>query len=693
MKTTFYISPFGNDQNDGSLSKPWATLKGARDKIREFRNKNKDTETVEVIVKYGHYHLSEPVEFLPEDSDIIFRAEGKDKPIFDGSVELKGFREEKLPSGARVWTLDIPEVKSGRWYFKSLFVNGGRRPRARLPKFSPDAAGVKNLFRIGEIRFPEKRHLFDGDNMFKPQEGDFQNWASLPDAEIVILHYWIETRLGTPQYNPKTGWVTCPRRSVFNLYESFNPRYARYYIDNLKEALSDPGEWYLDRNEGRLYYIPKDNEKLEDTIIRAPKVKTFIRAWGSAYNHGHKPHDPYGVKSIENLHFSGLCFENSDWYAPTAEFLPHDRLHIEDVPIGGAPQAAIHVPATIEFQWAKDCSVNNCEIRNIGFTGIAFEKGCRDCSVTHSIIQEVGAGGIKVFGAELDGCASDRTGQIIISDNRITDIGRVFQQGNGILISNAFKCVVSHNEVARTCHTGISCGWSWGYRDTVSRDNIIEKNLIHDIGQTVLSDMGGIYLLGVQPGTVVRGNHIYNVSSADYGGWGIYPDEGSSHMLIEENYVHDIQGAPFRIHFSRELVVRNNVFARSREEGLIGIGRVEDHISASVFSNVLIGPAAGVYEGGYAGDVRNAFRSNSNLIWFPPDGKIPFSCHYDGTQKDAENIDMEAWLATGNDKSSIIADPKAIETKNNIQFPPDSPVFKIGFRQCSWADCGPRSQK
>ena len=222
----------------------------------------------------------------------------------------------------------------------------------RMPK------GVKNVFRIGEIRFPEKRKLFDGDHMFKPAPGDVQNWPSLPDAEVVLLHYWIETRLGTPRFDPDTGWLECARRSVFNLYESFNPKLARYYIDNLLEALTDPGEWYLERKSGRLIYLPLPGEKLADTEVVAPRVTAFIRVSGSAYNHDTVTTDPLGGQAVENLRFEGLTFRHGDWFHPQAQFLTHDRLRLEDRPLGSASQGAVNVPGVLEFRWARNCAVN-----------------------------------------------------------------------------------------------------------------------------------------------------------------------------------------------------------------------------------------------------------------------------------------------------------------------------------------------
>ncbi|MCU0772708.1 MAG: right-handed parallel beta-helix repeat-containing protein [Verrucomicrobia bacterium] len=695
---TFYAHPQGDDRNDGLSATPrrgrqgpWATLAGARDRLRELRATGRLTGPATVQLAGGTYPLAEPVEFSPADSHTTFAAAPRAKPVLDGGERLTGWRETEV-HGRRAWILDLPEVAAGRWYFRSLFVNGQRRPRARLPKFSPDAKGVNNVFRIGELRFPDQRKLFDGDHVFKPRSGDVENWPSLWDADVVLLHYWVETRLGAARFNPQTGWLRCARRSVFNLYESFNPKLARYYIDNLFEALTEPGEWYLDRELGRLYYLPLPGETISRTVIMAPRVTAFVRAAGEAFNHGATPPDPLGARPVVGLRFAGLAFCHGDWFAPVGEGLKHNRLRPTDVPMGGSPQAAMHVPAAIEFAWARDCAVEQCRVEHVGTYGVEFGPGCRDCRLTRSVLCDLGAGGVRVQGAELDGPVADRTGQVMIADNRVTDLGRVFQQGVGILIGNAFACTVAHNEVARTCYTAISVGWSWGYRETISRDHRIEWNDIHDIGQGVLSDMGGIYLLGVQPGTVVRGNHLRRVTSADYGGWGIYPDEGSSHLLIEDNWVHDTQGSPLRIHYARELVVRNNVFARSSQEGLVGIGRVENHIAATLLHNVLLGPAPFFFEGGYAGDVRKAFLSDANVIWFPG-GEIPPSGHPAFRKDVPHRIAWLKWRAFGQERNSVIADPRVKESAHELVFAKNSPVWRLGFHPVDWSICGPRHAK
>lgn len=696
----FFLHPEGNDQADGRSARvagnsgPWKTLAGARDALRRLRESGALRGAVEVVLGPGIYEQKEAVFFDERDGETTYRSETPGAAEIRGGEALRGFTETEV-HGQRAWVLDLPEAAAGEWHFRSLYVNGARRPRARLPKFSADREGVKRAFRIGEIRRPEPRNLFAGDNYFKPKAGDVEDWPSLPDAEIVLLHYWVETRLLHPHFDPETGWLRTSFRSIFQLYESFDERLARYYIDNLYEALTEPGEWYLDRRTGRLTYLPVDGETLGETEVLAPRLEQFIRVDGSFFNENVDPVDPYWVRPVRGLVFSGITFAISDWHPTLAVMPQHNRLDTieSEVPMAGSVQAAMQVPAALEFRAAESCRIENCHLRLLGLTALHFGEGCRHCAAVGNRIEEVGGGGVKVTGADLDEHPTKRTGFVSVTDNVIRRIGAVFHQGVGVVLGAVFDCEVAHNHIAETAYSGISCGWSWGFRETISRNNRIEWNLIEQIGQGVLSDMGGIYTLGVQPGTVVRHNRIDGVESHDYGGWGIYPDEGSSHILFEGNLVTGTKGTAFRIHYAREVVVCNNVFCGSRTEGLIGIGRATGGVHANCFHNLLIGPSPMLYEGGNFGDITQSIRTDANLIWFP-DGEIPRSGNREKREEDVpKNLTFEQWQALGHDCLSVVADPKFQDPANgDFRLAPDSPALKIGFRPVDWSRCGPRKE-
>jgi len=691
---TYHLSPRGRDTASGSSKQPWRTLTGARDNLRHLRASGKITGPATVQIQDGTYSLSETVHFATEDSDTHYTAAPRAMPIFDGGQQLNGWKVAQR-NGRTEWTLYLPEVAAGNWNFRSLFVNGRRAPRARLPKFSPDPKGVNNVFRIGEIKNPEDTFFGAGNDTFKPKSKDVQAWDSLSDAEAVVLHYWIDERLPRPQLNPKTGWFRFARRTGLCLYESHEPMFqckdlARYYIDNLFEALTEPGEWYLNRETGRLHYLPRRGETPDTTTIHAPRLCSFLHARGSFFKDTRGSSDPQSTRHIHGLNFKGLTFRHADWYSPFGPPpIPHQNLDREFP--NGSGQAASLVPGAIYFQGARESGLTDCRIEHVGLYALQFAEACRHCTAIGNHIHDIGAGGIRAGGSDVDGYSEELTGYLNLTDNHIHHIGLVFHSGVGIFLQHVFDTTASHNHIHDSGYTGISLGWTWGYRETPSRNNHIEHNHIHDIGCGVLSDMGGIYTLGVQPGTIIRGNHIHDIRSHDYGGWGVYLDEGTSHVLVEQNLVHDTKDAPFNIHYARENVVRHNIFARG-ENALASVSKVEpEHVSATFIHNILIGPSNRLYYGGYQGDISDeALAANANCFW-SPGGKLPSIGHPKShPEKKPFKISLSQWKKLGHDSLSLTADPKITEGKKTWSLAKNSPAHKLGFKSHDWSHCGVR---
>ncbi len=696
----FYLAPNGSDTWSGRLAKPngkktdgpWATLAGARDALRKLRASGDLRGDARVELRAGTYRVASTVTFGPDDSFTTFAAYAGEQPVIDGSEVLTGF-EETTHNGRRAWVIQNPALFAENWAFRQLFVNGKRRPRARLPKFTPEPGKTAPLCEVGEIRLKENKGLFLGDSCFKPREGDIQAWPSLYDAEVVLFHYWVEERMPHPWFNPETGWVHFSRRSVFNLFESWRPELARFYVDNLFEALTDPGEWYLNRHTGTLYYLPHDGETLDNVEISAPRARILVDIQGPTYNQDDTISDPIVPRVVQGIRFEGLTFQNTDWYQPPGSVPKHNRNRDLDTPLAASPQAAIGVPGVIAFRAARTCAVTDCTLRNIGVYAIEIGLGCRNIDVIGNEMHDIGAGGIRIHGAELDAEAWGRTGHCRVTDNHIHRIGRTFHQAIGILIGNAHDNLVAHNHIHDAFYTGVSVGWAWGFRETVARNNRIENNLIHDIGQRLLSDLGAVYILGVQPGTTVRGNHVYNVSCFHYGGSGLYLDEGASHIVVEGNLVHDTEGPCFTIHFGRENVVRHNLFTRAGS-GFMDLGRAEAGVTcATVTRNALVGSSKALYTGGYRGLLTGGqYVSDSNaFVEIEPTRPAVIYPEY---RKDVpqHTVPLKDWQKAGWDThSAIIPNGGFVKPKaNDYTLKPNSPLRAYGIPDHGWKHCGPR---
>ncbi|MFZ2656264.1 MAG: right-handed parallel beta-helix repeat-containing protein, partial [Victivallales bacterium] len=188
-----------------------------------------------------------------------------------------------------------------------------------------------------------------------------------------------------------------------------------------------------------------------------------------------------------------------------------------------------------------------------------------------------------------------------------------------------------------------------------------------------------IYTLGVQPGTVIRGNLIHNVDSHSYGGWGIYLDEGSSHIIVENNICYDFKSEPFHTHYGRENMVRNNIFAFGRGEAQITLSRGEEHVSFTFERNIVITREKPVFMNGYGADFKkDIIKSDSNIFWsIDSGGKIAMSVKW-GSPK--EKLSLAEWRKLGRDLHSIFEDPGFKNAlKGDFRLKKDSPALKTGF--------------
>lgn len=650
----FYVAPDGDDQWSGRFDSPLAdksdgplaTLEGARQRIRQLKGgEGKLSEGVRVLIRGGVYRLEHPFVLTPEDSGswdapICYAAYPGERPVFSGGRIITNWQVE----GGR-WVAELPQVKTGEWQFSALWVNGEHLRPAR----TPNDGFFTTAGKVGKVTDPTTGQELDCEKSgFIYREGEIKPWSDLENALVVVYHSWDVSYSRIAELD-ETNRIVTFKKPVTWAFEYWGPN-QRYFVENVYEALDAPGEWYLDRSKGLLYYIPRPGEKPETVEVVAPVVRNIVRLEGK----------PEEGRYVQYIRFEGLSFQHTD-YSISTDGMPDE-------------QAAYSVDAAIQAEGALHCVFHQCEVSRTSNYGVWFDQGCRYNRLIQNHIHDLGAGGVRLGNGASPSNEQMETSWNVVDNNWIHDGGKVFPAGVGVWIGRSSYNTVSHNDISDFYYTGVSVGWSWGYAPSSANHNIIEYNHIHHIGKGLLSDMGGVYLLGIAPGTLVRNNLIHDIYSFTYGGWGIYPDEGSSDLLIENNVVYNTKTGGFHQHYGKENRVRNNIFAFALE-GQVQRSREEDHISFFFERNIVY------YDQGVllSSTWKNGkFAMDYNCYWNTEDPEIDFA-----------GRSFEEWRAEGHDQNSIIADPLFRDaTQFDFRLNPMSPVFQLGFRPIDVSNVG-----
>jgi len=263
---TLYVSPAGNDDWSGKLPEPnrakkdgpFLTPARALEAVREARASG-NAGTVTVLLREGTYALSAPLSITPAhggtaEGPTVIAAYPGERPLISGGRRISGWRD----AGDGVWQVEVPEVKSGQWAFRNLWVNRERRKRTRLPK--------EGLYALAGGAQPEQSAFQYAPDHLRA------DWASRDDIEVVVLQYWTEARLHIAKLDEANRVVTFTGGSWRPLTWSMG-----YYVENVREAPLEPGQWYLDRPSGVLSYRPLPGEDLTKAEVIAPVADQLVQ--------------------------------------------------------------------------------------------------------------------------------------------------------------------------------------------------------------------------------------------------------------------------------------------------------------------------------------------------------------------------------------------------------------------------------
>ncbi len=539
----------------------FATVSAALEHVREQRRSGGIYAGKKAVIRVrpGVHPLGSTLRLGPKDSNLAFV--GTDgKSVLSGGVELKGFKVGK----DGIWRLKLDKNLS----FDQLWVNGVRAPRARSPN--------KGYFYIrgSVLEGPDpdnpSRTVDLSRRSLEAFPADVKGYANLPLDEltnvVAVAYYgWDTDWMRIRKVDAGTGRVTLldnHGRDFFMWPEYMN----RYTVENFRAALDVPGEWFLDRKAGELLYIPRPGETTEATVAVAAVLDRLAEVRGSAKD---------GYPS--NVSFTGISFEHAGWRMPAACF---------------TRQAAYNVDAAVELAGVRGFSFVRCSFKHTAAHGLWVKEDCQSGKISTCLFDDIGGGGVWIGGRKKPP-EEPLTSNINICNCIVTRTGKVFPEGTGIALTHVSDCWVQNNEISDTGYIGVSLGYTWSYIPTSNRRIHILENHIHHLGRATTSDMGGIYLLGINTGTKIEGNFVHDVYSYDYtgcGGEGLYGDMGTSGVFWRSNLVYRTRGSSVNINFGMDNKFIGNVFALPgsfnprHEEPFFKHWKVENNVTA-VFSN------------------------------------------------------------------------------------------------------------
>lgn len=500
---TCYVSPAGNDAWSGRLAAPdagradgpFVTLSAACRAARQL-----GAGHARVVVQAGEYFLDEPVVLTAEDNGLAIEAAPGATVRLYGGRKVGGWEKD----GETFYAADLPGAREGKWDFRALIVNGRYCPRARLPK--EGFYQHESVFDVpwmsttggGWKRKPTDEEL----TTMKYKPDDLGPWLDVRNAEVTVYHMWDESLLGVSAHDSNSHTLT------FSTPSGHPPGafgVKKYVVWNVREGMTRPGQWYLDRTRGKVVYWPLPGEEMSKAQVIAPAVESIITLKGTKDS------------PVKDITIRGLT------------------LAATTTPLRAGGFGAERFEGAVNAAFAENCTFADLEIANAG--GQALKVSGSHLRIERCHAHHVGACGVRFRG---DG--------IRLTDNHIHDIGLTYP--SAIALTGGGKhCEIAHNHLHDTPYSAITCGGA---------DNRIESNRIHHAMQE-LHDGAGIYCFAGQ-GLVLRGNFIHDIiDTGGYGASAYYLDERSENCLVEGNLSINVV-RPSHNHMALNNTIRNNVF-------------------------------------------------------------------------------------------------------------------------------------
>lgn len=552
-----WISPKGSDFNDGTRQSPKATLTSALRQAREWRRTedNRIQGGITIYMEGGTYAFHEPVFIRPEDSGTkesptVIRSVGDEKVILSGGISINGWKKQ-----GKVWVADVPVFNGRPLDFRQLWVNGKKAVRAR------DVEDFEKMNRICSV--DEKNEILYVPVVSIRRLIDNKGNLKAKYAEMVLHQMWCvaNLRIRSVEVQGDSAAIRFHQPESRIQFEHPWPRpmvttdghNSAFYLTNARELQDVPGEWYHDIDARKVYYYPREGEKMQEAEVIVPAVETLVRVEGTL------------DRPVCHIRFEKITFSYTTWMRPSEKghvplqagmYLtdgyridPKMQRNYLNHPLDnqgwlGRPAAAVRVVA------AKQIDFERCRFEHLGSTGLDYEEAVQGGVVRGCLFRDIAGNGLLVGSfspaaheTHLPYDPADRREvctQQHINNCYFTEIGNEDWGCLAIAAGYVGDVNIEHNEISEVPYSGISLGWGWTQTVNCMRNNRVHANLIHHYAKHMY-DVAGIYTLGSQPKSYVTENCVHSIYKPGYvhdpNHWFyLYTDEGSSFITVRDNW-------------------------------------------------------------------------------------------------------------------------------------------------------------
>lgn len=552
-----WISPKGSDFNDGTRQFPKATLTSALRQAREWRRTedNRIQGGITIYMEGGTYAFYEPVFIRPEDSGTkesptIIRSVGDEKVILSGGISINGWKKQ-----GKVWVADVPAFNGRPLDFRQLWVNGKKAVRAR------DVEDFEKMNRICSV--DEKNEILYVPAVSIRRLIDNKGNLKAKYAEMVLHQMWCvaNLRIRSVEVQGDSAAIRFHQPESRIQFEHPWPRpmvttdghNSAFYLTNARELQDVPGEWYHDIDARKVYYYPREGEKMQEAEVIVPAVETLVRVEGTL------------DRPVCHIRFEKITFSYTTWMRPSEKghvplqagmYLtdgyridPKMQRNYLNHPLDnqgwlGRPAAAVRVVA------ARQIDFERCRFEHLGSTGLDYEEAVQGGVVRGCLFRDIAGNGLLVGSfspaaheTHLPYNPADRREvctQQQINNCYFTEIGNEDWGCLAIAAGYVGDVNIEHNEISEVPYSGISLGWGWTQTVNCMRNNRVHANLIHHYAKHMY-DVAGIYTLGSQPKSYVTENCVHSIYKPGYvhdpNHWFyLYTDEGSSFITVRDNW-------------------------------------------------------------------------------------------------------------------------------------------------------------